>query len=247
MSEPVVELKNISFHYGERTILDDICLCLNKGDFLGLVGPNGSGKSTLLKLIVGLLHPTKGSVRLFGIDRERFRQWTRVGYVAQNVVAHQGFPATVFETVMAGLTASMGLCRRPGRREKELVEQALDQVGVADLKKNLIGELSGGQKQRVFIARALVAQPVLLLLDEPTVGVDLGAKERFYQLLADLRECHGLTLLIVTHDIGVVTEQFQSIACLNRKLYFHGSPGDFSENALYRAYGSNTCVLQHRH
>lgn len=247
MSHPVLELDKVTFYYGDRMVLDRVSLTVFSGDFLGIVGPNGSGKSTLLKIIAGLLKPAGGSVRIFGAERENSRRETRIGYVAQNVTSfNQGFPATVGETVLAGLTGSLGLLRRPGRREKLLVEETLASVGLADFRDRLVGELSGGQQQRVFIARALVALPALLLLDEPTVGVDVDAKEKFYELLAALRRERGLTLLMVSHDVGVVAEQVQSIACLNGKLYFHGPPAEFwTEDVLCQAYGSAVRLLHH--
>jgi zinc transport system ATP-binding protein len=247
MKQPVLELDKITFYYGDRMVLDRVSLTVCSGDFLGIVGPNGSGKSTLLKIIAGLLKPAGGSVRIFGEARENLRRETRIGYVAQNVTSfNQGFPATVGETVLAGLTGSLGLLRRPGRRERLLVDETLAGVGLSDFRERLIGELSGGQQQRVFIARALVAEPALLLLDEPTVGVDVDAKDKFYGLLAALRRDHGLTLLMVSHDVGVVAEQVQSIACLNGKLYFHGPPAEFwAEDVLCQAYGSAVRVLHH--
>ncbi|MBS4031799.1 MAG: metal ABC transporter ATP-binding protein [Clostridiales bacterium] len=249
MHEPILELSHVSFSYGAKIVLDDINLTIESGDFLGIVGPNGSGKSTLLKILMGLLRPSAGTVKLFGIERHLFRQWTRVGYVAQNVTAfNHGFPATVEEAVMSGLTAALGIFKRPGRPERQMVEDALENAGVCDLKTRMVGELSGGQQQRVFIARALVSRPQLLILDEPTVGVDVDAQERFYELLTTLRKEQGITLLMVSHDIGVVTEQVQSVACLNKKLYFHGSPAEFwSGDTLSRLYGSKARVLHHAH
>jgi zinc transport system ATP-binding protein len=249
MTEFILELEHVSFHYGSRPVLDDINLLVPAGDFLGIVGPNGSGKSTLLKIIVGLLRPSGGKVKLFGVEQEKFRDWTRIGYVAQNATAfNHSFPATVAETVMAGMIPSLGLFRRPGKQERLQVEEALESVDVQQIRNSTIGELSGGQQQRVFIARALVSRPKLLILDEPTVGVDLETKDRFYDLLTTLRKDHGITLMMVSHDIGVVTEQVQSVACLNKKLYFHGTPGDFwSENTLNQVYGSTARVLHHSH
>ncbi|HAP32779.1 MAG TPA: zinc ABC transporter ATP-binding protein [Firmicutes bacterium] len=247
MSHPVLELDKITFYYGDRLVLDQVSLSVCSGDFLGIVGPNGSGKSTLLKIIAGLLKPAAGSVRIFGAARENSRRQTRIGYVAQNVTSfNHAFPATVGETVIAGLTGSLGLLRRPGQREKRLVEETLAGVGLADLRDRLVGELSGGQQQRVFIARALVAEPALLLLDEPTIGVDVDAKEKFYGLLAALRREHDLTLLMVSHDLGVVARLAQSIACLNSKLYFHGPPAEFwTEDVLCQAYGAAVRILHH--
>lgn len=249
MAEPVLVLKQLFFHYGHRLVLEDINLTVWPGDFLGIVGPNGSGKSTLLKIILRLLSPSSGQIRLFGQEQEKFHQWTRIGYVSQNTTAsYQSFPATVQEVVLSGLTASLGLFRRPGAEEHNRVSEALAQAGVVDLRKRIIGELSGGQQQRVLIAKALVSRPALLILDEPTVGVDLAAQEQFYELLADLRKEEGMTLILVSHDIGVVTEHVSSVACLNKKLYFHGAPADFwSQDILRQVYGSKARVLRHAH
>lgn len=249
MAEPVLVLDQVSFRYGHRLVLENINLTVLPGDFLGIVGPNGSGKSTLLKTILRLLRPSEGQISLFGIKQENFHQWTKIGYVPQNATAfHHGFPATVQEVVLSGLTASLGLFKRPGTAEHHRVVEALEQVGVADLRNRIIGELSGGQQQRVLIAKALVSRPALLILDEPTVGVDLAAQEQFYNLLVTLRKEEGMTLILVSHDIGVVTEHVGNVACLNRKLYFHGAPADFwAKDCLGETYGSAARVLRHAH
>ncbi len=249
MSEPVLVLDQVSFHYGHRQVLENINLTVWPGDFLGIVGPNGSGKSTLLKIILRLLRPSEGQVSLFGLRQEKFHQWTKIGYVPQNANSfHHGFPATVQEVVLSGLTASLGLFKRPGAEEHQYVVEALEQVGVAGLRKRVIGELSGGQQQRVLIAKALVSRPALLILDEPTVGVDLAAQEQFYNLLSELRKEAGMTLILVSHDIGVVTEHVGSVACLNRKLYFHGAPADcWAKDFFSQTYGSAARVLRHAH
>lgn len=248
MAEFVLQLEHVSFRYDQKIVLYDIDLSVRRGDFLGVVGPNGSGKSTLLKIILGLLSPSGGTVSLFGVRQEKFRQWTKIGYVAQNATAfNHNFPATVREVVLSGFTSSLGMLRRPGRRERLRVAEVLGQTGVEELRDRVIGELSGGQQQRVFIARALAASPELLILDEPTVGVDIEAQERFYELLASLRN-GGMTLIMVSHDIGVVTEQVGSVACLNKQLYFHGSPADFwSADTLSKVYGPAARVLRHSH
>jgi len=228
MSEQIIELEHIHFNYGNKIVLQDINLTVKPGDFLGIIGPNGSGKSTLLKIIVGLLRPSGGSVKIFGVEKERFHEWTRVGFVGQRVTAfNHAFPATVKEIVLSGLSASLGLFRRFGMKEKEMVDEALGYVGALDLKEQPIGELSGGQQQRVFLARALVSKPELLILDEPTVGVDVETKGRFLDLLSKLRKQHGITLLIVSHDTEVVTVRVETVACLDKKLHFHGSPRDY--------------------
>jgi zinc transport system ATP-binding protein len=249
VKQPVLTLEHVVFNYGQQHVLEDINLTVHSGDFLGIVGPNGSGKSTLLKLILRLLRPTSGCIRLFGVEQDKFREWTKIGYVPQKATAfHHGFPATVREVVQSGLTAKLGILRRVGAAGHLLVDEALKQVGVGDLQNRIIGELSGGQQQRVLIAKALVSKPSLLILDEPTVGVDTEAQERFYVLLDDLRKNEGITLVMVSHDIGVVTEHVGNVACLNKKLFFHGPPADFwAQDSLGQAYGSTAKVIHHAH
>ncbi|HZK25588.1 MAG TPA: metal ABC transporter ATP-binding protein [Oscillospiraceae bacterium] len=239
MINPVIQLEHVSFHYGPQMILEDVNLAVMPGEFLGIVGPNGSGKSTMLKIIVGLLQPNQGRVCLFGNERAKFKQYTRLGYVAQNATSfNHAFPATAYEIVLSGLTPKLGILRQPGSEAKEQVEQALQQVGAEELAKQPIGDLSGGQQQRILIARALVAKPELLILDEPTVGVDLQALDQFYQLLLTLRQAHGLTILLVSHDLGLVSEHVTTLACLNKKICFHGPPADFwSTEIAAQVYG----------
>ncbi len=153
--KPVVDVQNVSFSYGDRLVLEDVNLTVERGAFVGLVGPNGGGKSTLIKLILGLLKPDRGEIRLFGQPLERFRAWTKIGYVSQKANSfNSGFPATVFEVVAMGLFGKMGLFKWMGKREKEKVYQTLEWVGMAEYARQPIGKLSGGQQQRVFIARA---------------------------------------------------------------------------------------------
>ncbi|NLZ38943.1 MAG: metal ABC transporter ATP-binding protein [Firmicutes bacterium] len=239
MNQPIIQLEHIYFYYGQQLILDDISLTVNPCDFVGLIGPNGSGKSTLLKIIVGLLQPARGRVRLFGSGQRNIGNLTRIGYVAQNAISfNQIFPATVEEIVLSGLTAALGYFRRPGKTERKLVQQTLQQVGIEHLSKCLIGELSGGQQQRAFIARALVAKPELLILDEPTVGIDAQAQENFYRLLSSLREQKGITLLMVSHDLSNISNHVTKLAYINKRLYFYGTPSEFwSDNTMGKLYG----------
>ncbi len=228
MKTPVVEIERVSFAYDGELILEEVSLRLFPGDFCALIGPNGSGKSTLLKIMVGLLHPREGRVKLFGRELAEFREWWRIGYVPQKVTAlvDRVLPLTVFETVALGLIGKPPPLRA---RRKDLVLAALERVGLAGYAPRLLRELSGGQQQRVFLARALVGDPEVLLLDEPTTGVDFAAQERFYELLGELNR-EGLTILIVTHDIAVVDRHVKQVACLNRKLVFHGRHEEFCKN-----------------
>ncbi|HEY8393260.1 MAG TPA: metal ABC transporter ATP-binding protein [Thermaerobacter sp.] len=248
-ADPVIELEGVSFSYGEEPVLEDVSLTVRRGEFVGLVGPNGSGKSTLLRIILGLLAPRTGRVRLFGQDIHRFRQWWRVGYVPQRPAALAGgFPATVREVVRSGLLAARsGPVRTARGQDREQVDRALTLVGMEAYADRPIGRLSGGQQQRVFIARALVGAPDLLILDEPLEGVDAPTQERFYGLLRRLRRETGLTILLVSHDIGVVTAEVTSLACLNRRLFFHGPPDRFDPERVAEMYGFPVSMITHRH
>ncbi|BBW95576.1 metal ABC transporter ATP-binding protein [Geobacillus sp. FSL W8-0032] len=247
---PVVQVEDVSFRYEKEDVLEHIDLSVQKGAFLGLVGPNGSGKSTLLKCVLGLLKPTSGRIFLFGEPVESFRAWQRIGFVSQKANSfNRGFPATVEEVVTSGLAAKRGLFRALRREDYRAAEAALAAVGLAGLAKRNIGELSGGQQQRVFIARALASEPELLILDEPTVGVDARHVQEFYELLGDLNR-RGLTLILVTHDIGTITDRVTHIACLNKRLYFHGNTEEFAQlgdEAISRFYGHSLRVLCHGH
>lgn len=250
MESPLVQLTDVSFGYGGDLVLEGIALSVGRGDYLGLIGPNGSGKTTLLKLILGTLPaPRRGEIRLFGVPASEFRERWKIGYVAQKAASfNSGFPATVEEVVMTGLTARRGLFRLFTGADVTAARAALEKVGMLPFKDRLIGRLSGGQQQRVFIARALVAQPELLILDEPTVGVDVQAEAQFYQLIRELRGKLGLTVILVSHDIGAVAHEVTSLACLNRRLFYHGSPDDFgTEEQLCELYGHHVRSIQHHH
>src|SRR5690554_6205411 len=201
----ILEVKNVSFGYDRDLILENISLELNRGDYLGLIGPNGSAKSTLIKLILGILKPYRGSIKLFGEDIQSFKQWSRIGYVSQKATSfNKNFPATVEEILRVNLKS----------KDQSAVNRALDIVRMGAYKKRLIGNLSGGQQQRVFIAKALISQPELLLLDEPTVGIDISSQELFYEILDRLNKNYQMTIILVSHDIGVITEKVNRIACM---------------------------------
>jgi zinc transport system ATP-binding protein len=249
--EYVLKMEHVSFRYEKENVLEDINLTVPKGAFLGLVGPNGSGKSTLLKCVLGLLKPQQGYISLFGTPIESFKEWHRIGFVSQKANSfNSGFPATVYEVVASGLTAKRGMFRFFTKNDKQAVSEAIEAVGMSAFAKRNIGELSGGQQQRVFIARAIVSKPELLILDEPTVGVDVHHVQSFYNMLEELNEHLGITLILVTHDIGTITEKVTHVACLNKHLYFHGKAEEFEklgEDALSKFYGHSLHVLSHQH
>ncbi|MBB6446007.1 metal ABC transporter ATP-binding protein [Bacillus benzoevorans] len=251
-NEPLsIEIQNLSYRYEHEYVLEDINLRIEKGSFLGIVGPNGSGKSTLLKLILGLLKKQKGEIKLFGEEINRFKEWEKIGYVSQKANSfNTGFPATVYEVVRSGLTKKIGLFHKMKQEDQEKVLASIESVGMLPFLKRNIGELSGGQQQRVFIARALVSDPQLLILDEPTVGVDAGNVRSFYEMLGELNKSIGITLVLVTHDIGTITNKVTHVACLNKHLYFHGNIREFEElnqSGMSSFYGYDLQLLTHEH
>ncbi|WP_394232986.1 metal ABC transporter ATP-binding protein [Niallia oryzisoli] len=247
----IIQISGLSYRYEKEYVLEDINLSVKKGSFLGIVGPNGSGKSTLLKLILGLLKAQQGEIKLFDEDISRFKDWERIGFVSQKANSfNTGFPATVYEVVKSGLTKKIGLFRSFKKEDQTTVLEAIDSVGLLPYLKRNIGELSGGQQQRVFIARSLVSKPELLILDEPTVGVDAQNVRSFYEMLGDLNKRLGITLMLVTHDIGTITDKVTHVACLNKHLHFHGNTHEFEEqnkNGLAAFYGYDLHLLNHDH
>jgi zinc transport system ATP-binding protein len=249
---PVVALEDVDYRYDTVRVLERITLTVAPGDFLGIIGPNGSGKTTLVRLMLGLASPDAGQVRLFGVAPGAFRQWARLGYVPQRVVIDTGLPATVEEVVATGLIATRQAFWRRGRRAEadgaRRVAAALARVGMDTQRGTKIGALSAGQQQRVFIARALVTDPELLILDEPTASVDPEVQTSFYTLLHHLNRERGVTLILVSHDIGVVAKEVSQLACLNRRLVFHGPPAAFlSDAALSALYGPTVRLVHHQH
>lgn len=214
----IMEISNLSFGYSGKTILENVNLTVERNDYLGIIGPNGSGKSTLIKLMLNILKPVGGEIRIFGQCADNFKQWNKVGYVPQKATSfNSAFPATVEELVAANLFSKIGLFRAYKSRHKELVYNALTQVGMENYGGSLIGNLSGGQQQRVFIARAIVNQPDILILDEPTSGVDVKSEDAVYCLLARLNKENNIAVVMVTHDISAVTVHANKLACMGNK------------------------------
>jgi len=223
-----VTLADVAFTYDDIPILKHSSLTVGSGDFLAVVGPNGAGKSTLLKLIAGLLRPTQGHIFISGQESSEARKNGLIRYVPQNYAKGTvGLPATVEEVVALGLVAGD---KQKRNTAKELISHMLDLVGIADLRYRRIGQLSGGQQQRAMVAMALVSSPQLLLLDEPTSGIDYDASTKIYELLGSLSKDLGITVIMVSHDIVKALEWVNKVACINRGLCFFGSSRDFDDN-----------------
>lgn len=214
MSNKVLEFEGVSFKYDKDEVLNNITFSINNGDFLGIIGENGTGKTTIMKLILGFLQYDSGSIRLFGEERKNFKKTELLGYVSQKANSFvTDFPATVYEVVSAGLYAKSGFFKRPSQTDKKTVDCALEQVGMSAYKNRLIGRLSGGQQQRVFIARALVKKPQIMVLDEPTVGIDAKSVRTVTNLISELNK-QGMTVIMTNHDTHALKKEANKILML---------------------------------
>ncbi|TSA46395.1 ABC transporter ATP-binding protein [bacterium] len=243
----LIKAQGVSFRYRDEPILSDINFEVNRGDYVGVIGPNGGGKTTLLKIIVGLVKPQSGRIFLFGQALAAFKDWPKIGYVPQKAASFENrFPISAREVVEQGRVSKRGMFRRLGREDRAAVDKALDMVGMREMGKNLITELSGGEQQKVFIARSLASEPELLILDEPTVGVDAESQRIFFELLANLNKKYGLTLVLVSHDVDVVVSETSKLLCVNEKMVYHGSPKLFeARDYLKGLYGKDRKFVIH--
>ncbi len=232
-SETIIELDNVCFTYTSEEVIKDVTLQIHKGDYVGIIGPNGGGKSTLLKLMLGILTPAQGSIRLFGQDIKLFKDWYKIGYIPQRKYIEMNFPITVEEMVAMGRYGRRGLFRFPTKEDKEKVLQALKHVDMLSYRGRQISDLSGGQQQRVFIARALASEPEIIFLDEPTVGVDVKTQKQFYSLLRSLNRELPLTLVLVSHELDVVAHEATELGYINRTLEYYGEPEEFLKGAYF--------------
>lgn len=246
-NDPVVNMAGVSFFRDGVPVVEGIDLVVAKGEILGMIGPNGGGKTTLLRLMLGLERPTEGSVDMFGEPLEEFRGWTRIAYVAQNATHFDpNFPATVRELVLLGRVAKRGLLRWFTQEDYRITEWAIEHSRLEGYEGRRVSDLSGGEKQRAFIAKALAAQAELLVLDEPTAGVDAESQRLFYDLLHDLNVEHGVTIILVSHDLSVVHTHVRKVACVNRTLVYHGDPrGLEEEDVIRRLYGADRIAIAH--
>jgi zinc transport system ATP-binding protein len=248
-NRPIVELENVRVDYpGGVQAIDQVNLEIFAKDLIGLIGPNGAGKSTLLGVILGLIKPSHGTVRLFG-EAIKPKNLRLIGYVPQKAqLVDANFPATVDETVLLGRVPGAGLFHRLNQKDRLKAEEAMKILGIAGLRDRRVGQLSGGQSQRVFIAKAIVDRPKLLILDEPTTGVDALSKSEFYNTLSRLNQELGITIILSSHDIGIVTRLANRIACINRTLYFCGPTSEFeTSSALSKVYDYRAGLMIHDH
>jgi zinc transport system ATP-binding protein len=249
-TENLIELKNVNFSYGLNPVLEDVCFAVKAGDYIGVIGPNGGGKTTLLNIILGLIKPDSGEVLVFGrrIDQIK-RERAHVGYVPQRLSQlDANFPGTVYEIVCSGRTALNGLFHAFSSADRQAVEEAMAVAEVGQFQNKLINSLSGGERQRVMIARALSGDPKILILDEPTTGVDLAAQEQFYAFLAKLNRERGLTIMLVSHDIDAVANEVHKLLLLNRKVIgFKAAKDATNKDYMERLYGGKVDFVFHHH
>ncbi len=238
VGDEAICIDGVSYRYPEGTVaLEDIHLHLTIGSTLAIVGPNGAGKTTLLKIVLGLLEDYTGSVRVLGMSPTEARRHGRViGWVPQRQQIDWTFPVSVRQVVCMGLVGKTGMLRPFSSEDRDYADHVMRILRIDSLADRPIGALSGGQQQRAIIARALVAKPPILMLDEPTVGVDQPGQAILRQVLNDIKIVFDVTLVVVSHDLQTVMSSCQRIACLNRRLHFHDTPGRLSDEVLSRVF-----------
>jgi zinc transport system ATP-binding protein len=242
MSNAIIDIQNLHFSYNGQPVLIDVNLSVQWGDFIVMIGPNGGGKTTLIKLMLGLLEADSGTIRIFGKPPKGVSH--RIGYVPQDVHINRNFPVSVLDVVLMGRLRPGGGWSRPLREDRVAAREALKLVEMEKFCNHRIGELSGGQKQRVFVARALVTDPNLLFLDEPTASIDTKGQGEFYSLLKDLNKT--ITIIIVSHDLMVISGYVKSVACVNQRFHYHGQAeitGEMVE-MMYHCTAEDTCPVE---
>jgi zinc transport system ATP-binding protein len=251
--ERIIEVSNFYYSLNKNLILDNVSLTIKRGDYTAIVGPNGGGKTTLIRSILGLTNEanskTKGSIRLFNQNLKDFKKWSKIGFVPQKAIEiDRNFPATVYEVIkMANSTNFLDFWGN-SNKQKEKIETVLRQLNILELKDRRIGNLSGGQKQRVMIARALVSEPELLILDEPYAGVDIESQKNFYKILSKLNLEKKITILFITHDIGMIQNSINSIIAVNKKVIQDSEPeAVYNCTTMQEVYGVQSHLAEHRH
>lgn len=250
MNGAALAIRNLRAGYHGSEALRDVTFSVNRGDYLGICGPNGSGKSTLVKVILGLVAPQAGEISLLGTPRDSFKEWRCIGYLPQGLqFFNPHFPATVDEVIRLGRLSGKSFPRRFGREDTLAVERTMDWMGIGHIRGRMIGELSGGLRQRVLLARALVNEPELLVLDEPTTALDPETRESFYRLIYEMNRERGTTVLLVTHDTATIGKYATHLLYLDKTVIFCGDFDDFCNSSemtgLFGEHGQH--LVCHRH
>lgn len=245
---PIIRFTHATFGFpGGVIALKDLTLDIHPGEFVGVIGPNGSGKTTLCRAVLGLMAPLEGSLSIFDCSCEKLRchHRARIGYLPQKGVVDRDFPVTVLETVMMGRYGALGLFKRPSKVDRSIARDALAHVGMDAYEDSALGRLSGGQQQRVFIARALAQQPEVLLLDEPTTGLDITTQHNVVELVEHLHRELRLTVLLITHDINMIRSRVDRLVLLKTRLYAAGPPGEVLRPEILRqVYGKDLVITE---
>jgi len=250
MQVDIISIEGLSFAYQGTEVLHDITCGIKAGDYVGIVGPNGSGKSTLIRCLLGLNRVVQGKISLFGTPHSDFTAWDRIGFLPQGLqLFNPNFPATVEEIVKLGRLSKKSFPRRFTSADSTATAQALELMGISSIRNKLIGELSGGLRQRALLARALVNEPDILILDEPTTALDPETRESFYATLQNLNASKGTTVLLITHDSATVGLYASKLLYLDKKMIFYGSFGEFCQSAhMTEVFGpQNQHLICHRH
>lgn len=248
MRKPIIRFVGASFGFPGVVALMDITLDIHEGEFIGVIGPNGSGKTTMCRAMLGLLPPLTGSLQIFdcACDELRCHHRARIGYLPQKGVLDRNFPVTVFEAVMMGRYGALGLFARPKPQDRAIALTALGKVGMAEYRDHALGLLSGGQQQRVMIARTLAQEPEVLLLDEPTTGIDIATQHSLLDLVRQLHRDLGLTILLVTHDINLISPHVDRLVLLKTRLAAAGPPDDvLKPDVLQQVYEKDLVISDH--
>jgi len=247
---PIFDVKNLSFEVRGQKILSNISFEVYNGEYIAIIGPNGGGKTTLIRLLLGLEKPSAGEIKIFGKKLANFKEWYKIGYVPQRAsLVDENFPATVEDIVKMGRTARRGIFANFSKEDKEYVKDAMVKMDILHLKDKMVGTLSGGQRQRVMIARALASSPEILILDEPNTGVDVKSQHRFYTLLKKLNREDNITILFITHDIGVIADDIGRLFTINQKATICNDPKKtLSCEDMSELYGIEAHLLhKHKH
>ncbi len=247
---PLFDVKNLDFIVRDQAILQNISFEIFSGEYIAIIGPNGGGKTTLTRILLGLEKPTSGTIKIFGKKLKNFHEWHKIGYVPQRAShVDTNFPATVQDIVNMGRIAKRGIFAGLTKEDKSVVHDTMVKMDILDLRDKMVGTLSGGQRQRVMIARALASSPEVLILDEPNTGVDVASQQRFYKLLAKLNKEEGLTILFITHDIGVIADDIGRLFTINQKATIcHDPKKVLSCEDMSQLYGIEAHLLHnHKH
>jgi zinc transport system ATP-binding protein len=231
----LIEIKDVSFAYNQRSVLNHVNLSVHQNDYIAIIGPNGGGKTTLLKLILGLLKPDTGSITVKGRTPQKASHF--IGYVPQKIYSNRHFPISVVDIVQMGALSPTKQMFRPRKKNRQKALEILDRLDMSQYSKSSMRSLSGGQRQRVYIARALMTDPEILLLDEPTTGIDSRGQIAFYHLLEALNKT--LTIVMVSHDMIAISRHVKSVACVNRSVYYH-EQSEISESTIQSMYPNET-------